>query len=534
MKYKKPNMKWAVFIPVLLSSIFLINATVKYQDINKKIRMFREILLRIESDYIEDVSTDMLMNDAIGSMVGNLDPHSAFLSPEQFSRLNQNFEGYHGIGITYDIIHNRITVMSVIKNGPSYKAGLLSGDRIVKINGINAVGLSREEAPAAIMGPKGTPVEVTIQRSGLPELKTITIIRDKVNLETIPYAFILSPNIGYIGITGFSSTTADELLTQMQQLLQSGMESLILDLRNNGGGYLQAAIDVVDPFLPAGNEIVYTKGRTSHSSGKAYSLKTPAFPLIPVIVLIDRISASAAEIVAGALQDWDRALIAGENSFGKGFVQSQYRFNDGSALLLTTSQYFTPSGRLIQRPYDPGNIESYFENIHNDSLRFLFKSDSSRPVYYTKILNRPIPGGGGISPDIYINPNKNEFAAVLNELAIAKEKYLYTWAEQFIRAKGNLTEMKETDFIREFSLHVADYRAFITYMRKNGFNLTSKDLLDNRDDFEFLIKQVLAQHLWGDETRYKIQLLRDQQLMDAVKYMPEAKNMLKRAYSARQ
>ncbi|MBN2415934.1 S41 family peptidase [bacterium] len=530
---KLPGKNKTALILIALFCAVSTGATLRYydsvRDIITTLKIFNEVFQRIQEDYVEETVGTELIQDAITGMISELDPHSRYLKPDYFSKFNQDYAGYSGIGITFDVIRNKITVMSVIPEGPSDRAGLMVGDRIVAINGESAVGLDKDEAPRYLMGPQGTKVTVGVDRAGFTQPREFTIIRDKVHVESIPYAFILRPGLGYIGIIRFSSTTGSELKKHLLDLTSKGMKELILDLRHNGGGYLDASAEVADRFLSKGKKIVYTKGRTSDSFREFYSSDELTFTDLPMIVMIDRFSASASEIVSGALQDWDRALVVGETSFGKGLVQSQYRFRDGSALFMTTARYYTPIGRQIQRPYDTMSLEDYYTQIVDDSLRRQWENDPARPTYTTKLLRRRVKGGGGITPDIFITAEPDTVSDVVRALVRHPQRLFFTFIEDYLNGNSKPT-ISLTSFLREYQPEPAMLQKFLGYIRETGFQISDQEYSASRRDIQYFLKQSLADQIWGDEARYKVQLLRDEQLIEALTYLPQAHRLLQAAY----
>ena len=494
-----------------------------------RIRLFSAILDKINTEYVEEKDAQELIDNAINGMVSNLDPHTTYLPPSYFERWNQDYEGYSGIGITFDIIRDKITIMSVINKGPSDQVGLMTGDRIVAIDGESAVGIKRDAVPLKLMGPKGTKVEVTIERSGWPIPKNYVITRDEIHVQSVPYIFMIQSGVGYIRIIRFSATTAQEVQEGLQKLESQGLKKLILDLRGNGGGYLEAAVETADHFLNGGKRIVYTKGRVRQSFREFFSTNGTTYPLLPVIVLIDRASASASEVLAGALQDWDRALIVGETSFGKGLVQSQYRFGDGSALLMTTARYYTPTGRLIQRSYDDKSFEEYYTEALSDSLRRLWEKDASRPTYKTQILRRKVLGGGGITPDIFLTASTSNLSEVAREIFFSPQRLLFTFAEDYVKSHPEL-KTDFNDFLKNYKPNANILRQFHGYIRELKHEITEKEFVQNREDIRFLLKRTIAEVLWGDEAQYKVYMLRDQELLESLAYLLQAEELLTRAY----
>lgn len=499
------------------------------REIYTKIQLFGTIVQAIREDYVEEKDTGELIETAIQGMVSNLDPHTAYLNREYFEQWSQRYEGYSGIGVTFDIVENKITVLSIIEDGPSDKVGLLAGDRIIAINEESAIGMKRDEVPLKLMGPKGTVVGVTVERWGWPEPRNFLITRDEVHVESIPYAFMIQPTVGYIGIVRFSSTTGNELKKHLENLENQGMKRLILDLRSNGGGYMEAAVQVADKFLPGGKRIVYTKGRAQRSFREYFSTNRDDHPFYPIIVLINRVSASASEIVAGALQDWDRALIVGETSFGKALVQTPYRFNDGSALLMTTGRYYTPNGRLIQRPYGDRTLQDYYTQISNDSLRRVLENDPSRPIFRTQILRRKVMGGGGITPDMFFKTESDTVSTVMRRILTYPNRLLFTFSEQYAQTHPELKQ-DFNHFLRNFQANGNVLQSFMNHIKSQGFKITNQEFITNRKDIQFYLKQYIADQIWGDEARFKVHLLRDRHLLEALNHLSAAEDLLSQAY----
>ncbi len=534
MKYPhKKQIKLTVisFISIVLLTGVSILAYDVGSTLYSQIELFSDILQKIELNYVDEKNPQELMQNAIRGMISALDPHTTYLTSEQFDQWSKQYEGYTGIGITYDVIRERITVMSVFSGGPSDKAGILIGDRIISIDGKSAVGIGREEAPLLLMGPKGTKVNLTIERKGLTDTKDIAVIRDEVHLNSIPYIFIIQPGVGYIRINRFTETTGEELEKGLDKLEAQGMKQLILDLRGNGGGYLEAAVQVVDKFLPGGRRIVYTKGRTQGSSHEFFSTNQNTHPLYPLIVIIDRISASASEIVAGALQDWDRALIIGETSFGKGLVQTQYLLKDGSSLLMTTARYYTPSNRLIQRPYDNISLEDYYREVTDDVARKEWENDPSRPIVKTQILKRNVYGGGGITPDIFLRSKPDTISIVVRNILSSPEKCFFTFIEDYMKDHSELVGKDYNQFLKNYTPNGNTLQMFLNHIRELGFQITNEEFVSNKKDIEFVLKQYIASKIWGDEASYKVQVMRDYQLLETLNHLSQSEDLLAQSYS---
>lgn len=397
-------------IRLLMLTIILVSlsATSFSQVSQQQMEKLQRALQFIEFAYIEELDDETLVEDAIRGMLKELDPHSRYLSADELRRANEPLEGsFEGIGIQFDLIQDTIIVVSPIPGGPSEKVGLMPGDKIVSINGEEAHGskVTNEYVQEKLRGERGTKVEVSVYRAGVPELLDFTITRDQIPIHSVDAAFMATPEIGYIKINRFARTTLREVREAIGELKSEGMTKLIVDLNYNSGGYLDVAIDLADEFLERDQLIVYTEG---HAAPKQEFKSTSRgnFKEGKVVVLINEGSASASEIFAGAIQDWDRGLIVGRRSFGKGLVQRPFELPDESAIRLTTAQYHTPTGRSIQKPYDEGT-EEYYDDLSNrlNSGELVSPENITFPdslEYKTKINGRSVYGGGGIMPDFFI------------------------------------------------------------------------------------------------------------------------------------
>lgn len=382
---------------------------------SQKLRMAE---FAISNLYVDKVDEDKLVEEAIIKMLAQLDPHSVYSDAEEVKKMNEPLVGnFDGIGVQFNMIEDTLFVIQPVGNGPSEKVGIQAGDRITAVNdtAIAGVKMSTEEIMSRLRGPKGTKVDLTIVRRGINEPLAFTVTRDKIPIYSLDANYMIQPKTGYIRINRFGATTAEEFSTAMKALQKEGMKDLILDLQGNGGGYLNAAIELSNEFLGQKELIVYTEGRTSQRS-EFFAKGTGNFRKGRLIVLVNEYSASASEIVSGAIQDWDRGLIVGRRSFGKGLVQRPIDLPDGSMIRLTVARYYTPSGRSIQKPYNianassgdgEANIDNYNhdlidrynrgEMISADSIHF---PDSLR--YKTQKLERTVYGGGGIMPDYFV------------------------------------------------------------------------------------------------------------------------------------
>ena len=378
----------------------------------------------INNLYVDSVDEQKLVEDAIRGMLDKLDPHSSYSTPKEVKELNEPLNGnFEGIGVQFNMLQDTLMVIQPVTNGPSEKVGIIAGDRIVSVNdtAIAGVNMSKEEIMKRLRGPKGTKVNLGIIRSGIKDRLNFTVVRDKIPMRSVDATYMIRPGIGLIRIGNFGAQTHDEFVESLEKLRSEGMINLILDLQENGGGYLKAAVDIADEFLQQGDMIVYTDGRTvprneykAHDGGK--------FTTGKVVVLVDGYTASAAEIVTGAIQDQDRGLVVGRRTFGKGLVQRPIDMPDGSMIRLTVAHYYTPSGRCIQKPYTKGDKQDYAMDMLNrlksgeltnaDSIHF---ADSLK--FETLREHRTVYGGGGIMPDYYVPLDTTIYTRFHRELA---------------------------------------------------------------------------------------------------------------------
>ncbi len=389
-----------IFLLLALSSV----AQVRQEQMEK----LQRAIQFIEYAYIEDLNDEDLVEQAIRGILRELDPHSAYLSADELRRANEPLEGsFEGIGIQFNIINDTIVVVSPIPGGPSEKVGLMPGDKIVEIDGETSYGskINNQYVQEKLRGERGSQVDIAIHRIGTESLLDFTITRDRIPIHSLDAAFMATPEIGYIKLNRFARTTMREYREATRKLQEQGMKHLILDLNYNSGGYLDVAIDLADQFLERDQLIVYTEGHTSPRQDFRSSFRGN-FKNGKLVILVNEGSASASEIVSGAIQDWDRGLLVGRRTFGKGLVQRPFELPDGSAIRLTTAQYLTPTGRSIQKPYDEG-IDKYYEDLRNrlSSGELVSPENITFPdslKFYTKNNQRAVFGGGGIMPDFFI------------------------------------------------------------------------------------------------------------------------------------
>ena len=512
----------------IVSGAFVVPALFpKAVNIYEKISVLNEIIFIVNENYVETPDWDNIMDGAFHGLLEKLDPHSAYIPREHFEPINERFQGkFEGIGIEFDILGGYITVISPIVGSPSDRAGLQPGDQIVKINGEDAFKITNQEVYNKLRGPKGTAVDITLRRPGMKETFEVHIIRDQIPIYSVTSAFMLDEKTGYIDLNRFSSSTSQEVREAVDRLVSEGMTQLVFDLRINSGGFLQQAVNVADYFITTRDTIVYTDGRKGDSKEVYLANPNVGYGDFAIIVLVNRWSASASEIVAGAIQDLDRGLIVGETSFGKGLVQRQWILKDDSALRVTIARYYTPSGRLIQRPYENG-AHLYYQELSNiDREARLDSLKEKRPKYTTR-SGRLVYGGGGITPDIYIsNPQQSE--AVL-KITRHPERLTFNWATEFASSRRGMWNSME-EFRQNFKLSDDILEEFILYLKDREADFEEQEL-DRGVDYDNLKRELTAQiaaAFWGREAYYQMDRAGDPQVMESVSYFDRAKDFLVR------
>jgi carboxyl-terminal processing protease len=417
-----------VVISALAGGFFGSGLMATKDEVDQQYRVFTSALTAIEREYVEDVPSDRLVYGAIDGMLHTLDPHSSFFDPKAYAQMRERQEGrYYGLGITIQVIDGDITVMSIFEGSPAYKKGLRRLDVIARIEGADAKGWTSDEAVRKLKGPKGTTVNISIRRRGYEGLIDMDVVRDEVNITTVRGTFMLDKDTGYVKLTEFSETSDRELGDALEALSAQGMKRLVLDLRDNPGGALDQAIRISNRFLPRGDLIVYTRGRVPNSDQDYRATEQSDYTHLPMVTLVNRNSASASEIVSGALQDHDRSLVVGETTFGKALVQSVYRISEGAGVAVTTGRYYTPSGRLIQRPWD-GTFDEYLTYTLRDQTGE--RPHQSAELKYTD-AGRKVYGGGGIEPDKFLVGSIEGFNPTRFGRQLFARQSFATFADQF-------------------------------------------------------------------------------------------------------
>lgn len=475
------------------------------RDPNLQLQKFNQFYKHLYTGYIDTVNMSKVVEDAIKDILSELDPHSSYYSPEEMVEVNESFDGkFSGIGVQISVLNDTLRVAGVITGGPSEKVGVLPNDRIISVNGESIVGLKQTESVKKLRGPKGSEANITVIRAGNPSPLVFRIIRDDISLNTIDAAYMPEPNIGYIRVNRFAHTTMKEFKEAFEKF--DNPEAFILDLRGNGGGLLDQSIDMANFFLPKGSVIVSTEGRTVPP--KSFSARREGNYLNgKVVVLIDDFSASASEIVSGALQDWDRAVIVGRRSFGKGLVQRQYPLLDGSAVNITVSKYLTPTGRAIQRPFEPGKGDDYYERfaerLAKDYTDTLDMDESQR--FKTLRLKKDVYEGAGIYPDYYVPVDTAGYTSYLGSLI--RNGVMHEFVNTYIDKNRN-TLLAQYKDVYEFRDNYTVSPAMLEELKELGVKrdipADEEQLAESRGLLNRRIKSLLAQNLWGDTAAYVI------------------------------
>jgi carboxyl-terminal processing protease len=504
----KSIIRLPIIISITLAAGMLIGSTFfsggkKLTDVAKGYAKFREVLLLVENNYVDSVNTEQLVDFSISKMLEKLDPHTAYFNTEEATAARSQLDsGFDGIGVEFNIYNDTVYVVTPLSGGPSETAGIQSGDRILNVNKevLSAPGVTNGQVYKMLRGKRGTKVTLTIERLGLKDKMNFEVVRDRIPTYSVDAAYMVDNEIGYIKVSRFSETTFDEFKSALSTLKSSGLKKLVLDLRGNPGGYMERATSMADEFISGDKLLVYTKGKDSRFDRKTRSHVQGGFEQGAVIVLVDEGSASASEILAGALQDHDRALIVGRRSYGKGLVQMPIKLSDGAELRLTISRYYTPSGRSIQKPYEMGKGEDYNQDLSHrydsgeffnaDSIKFdktkEYKTDGGRTVY----------GGGGIMPDVFVPRD-----------TLMNSKYLFElYAKNIIReyalryANENQKKLeKQTfdEFLKTFEMSEGMLGEMVKDASKAGIKLNEKELNRSKPIVRSQTKAIIGRYVWG-------------------------------------
>jgi peptidase, S41 family len=532
------------YFPTFLASLLLLLASASWsfaQSRNKdadidvtQIRKLQMAQLAVTQLYVDSVNQKKLVEDAIKGMLDKLDPHSSYSNPEETKKMNEPLEGnFEGIGVQFNILTDTLVVVQTIKKGPSEKVGILNGDRIISVDGraIAGVKMPQDSIVKLLRGPKGTKVRLGVVRRGAAGVLYFVVTRDKIPMNTVEATYMIAPGVGYIRFDRFGATTGDEVEKALQTLKKQGMKDLILDLQSNGGGYLGAAVDVASQFLRPGSLVVYTQGRNQPKQ----VLKAEGGGLFRqgrIVVLVDEFSASAAEIVTGALQDYDRALVVGRRTFGKGLVQRPIDLPDGSMIRLTTSHYYTPSGRCIQKPYEKGKKEEYAQDLeqrythgellHKDSIRL----DSSQ-VYHTLIDKRIVYGGGGVMPDVFVPIDTAQITKF--HIALRRNNLINEATLRYIdnHRKALRQQYKTFDqFEREFTVPQSLIDEIVAAGKAKKITpKDDKELAETIEDLRFSLKSIFINGLFESSDFYHFVNQKNNIVQEALKQLKTNPNI---------
>lgn len=524
--YKRKKLLAHVAITLCGTICLLTPALAQRDNVWEQSRKFTDILNIIKRNYVDTVNANNLTEQAIRGLLSTLDPHSVYLPPRAQRLENERFVGYAGIGIQFRLLNDSITVLSPTIGGPSDRLGIRCNDKIVKINNEPAVGIPTEEVPRKLRGHAGTKVSVLIKREGVKDLIPVTITRETVPNHSVDAGYIIpGTDVGYVYVNKFGANTAEDVRQSALALKAKGMKKMVLDLRWNGGGLLAQAYALADEFISAGKLIVFTKARSEELSERYVSTRGGVLENIPLVILINHASASASEIVAGAIQDLDRGLVVGETSFGKGLVQMPFLLPDSSALRLTIAHYYTPSGRCIQRPYDDKKkyfaLEGREDLSEGENLTHRGEKDSTRPKYKTS-SGRLVFGGGGIVPDYVVKPD------TLSKLRIAinRSPVLPELIESYILQKGNF--IKETynndiaAFLQNYQVDADMMEHFTALLTKNNIPWTKEDLQTEEVAVKRQIKAFITTYIWSTSVEFVAAYANNKELDRAVELFPEA------------
>jgi carboxyl-terminal processing protease len=531
-------------VAVLLVGTLLgmkLESSLSGNDTFEQLRKLKDAFIIINQQYVDEVSAAELSEEAIRGMLEALDPHSSYISRAELQDIQESYQGsFGGVGIYFEVLQDTARVISTISEGPSEKAGVLAGDRIVGINDSNAVGLTADQVREQLRGEIGTQVSMTVQRAATGRKQTLAVTRDRIPLYTVDAAYMYDAQTGYIRINRFAMTTYEEFMDAMQDLKSQGMQRLVLDMRSNPGGIMEGAIRIADELLGGNEMIVYTQGRDPGAAATFRSRRGGSFSTEPVIVLVNEYSASASEIVAGALQDHDRALIVGQRTFGKGLVQNQFPLPDGSVLQMTVARYYTPSGRLIQTPYEAGDQADYiaqkfkdYDAVNFDPVRYAGEMPDS--LTFRTANDRIVFGGGGILPDQIVARDTAAVLRIVNgnmlDAMFAREYF----ADNERQLRERWTD-RRTEFARDFQVTSAMWNAFIEHVEEAGITVADdpqaasvsngvvprQQLAQYRNHIETLIKGRIAQELYGGRAWFDVYKNIDPELNAAIQLWDRA------------
>lgn len=525
------NNKLKVWLPILFALVMVLGMMIGYQlrdktqggrflSLNKKSSL-QELVELIRTKYVDPVKTDSITQVTADELLSKLDPHSVYIPAKDLMEVNEELMGnFQGIGVEFQLFSDTVHVVTVMKGGPSEKAGVQVGDRFIKVDdsiAIAGVKIKPDKVRSVLRGPADSKVQVTVLRGGTE--KKITIQRGTIPVPTVDVSYMIEPGTGFIRINRFGEPTYEEFMQQLEKLQAQGMKQLILDLRGNGGGLLKEATDIADEFLDGDKLIVYTEGE--HVPKMEYRCKRDGlFEKGKLVVLVDETSASASEVLSGALQDWDRATIIGRRSFGKGLVQQQFQLSDGSAVRLTIARYFTPLGRNIQKPYNNGKSkyeEELVSRWHNGEL---VKADTVKPAgkSYKTPGGRMVYGGGGITPDVFVAYDTTKLDTALTSMYYKNTMNNFVY-RLYLRQQQQFNSLKTpNDLYKEFIPAEAEWQQLVAFAAKDSIRLAGASAKDRN----YLLQHVqlmMARQIWRTQGYYEVQNKTDKTVLRALEML---------------
>ncbi len=520
--------KMQVWLPVIFAVVMILGMLIGYQlkektagnrffSLNRRTSL-QELMELVKARYVDRISTDSINQLAASELLSHLDPHSVFIPADHLKEVNEELTGnFQGIGVEFQVFNDTLNVINVIKDGPSEAAGLQVGDRFIKVNDTTVIAgrqVSADNIRKLLRGERGTKVVIQVLRG--KELKDVVVTRGVIPVSSIDAAYIIAPKTGYLRINKFAGRTYEEFMQHMEKLQKQGMEQLILDLRGNGGGLMKEAVDIADEFLEGEKLIVYTEGE--HVPRYEYRTRRDGiFEKGKLEVLVDETSASASEVLAGALQDWDRATIIGRRSFGKGLVQQQYQLSDGSAVRLTIARYFSPLGRNIQKPYTKGKEqyeEELAERFHNGEV---LKGDTTRPKgkAYKTPAGRIVYGGGGITPDIFVPFDTTRIESNVLQLYYKNTlvKFVYNYYIENPAVFKNIGSPAQLS--SRFNPGEKEWINLVSFARKDSVELGTVPMKDRKQLLQ-RIQGLMARQIWRNEGYYEVVNRQDSTVLQAI------------------
>jgi len=514
----------AILLSALAGGVFGRSALATEDRLPDHYKTFTAALSAIQANYADKVESDRLVYGAINGMLQTLDPHSSFMDPKSYAQMRERQEGrYYGLGLTIVAVDGDITVVRVFEGSPAYGKGIRRGDVIARIENDDAKGWTSDQAVRRLKGPKGTYVSIGVRRKGLDDLIPMDVMRDEITIPAVTAHFMIDPQTGYVRIDDFAEHTEQELTASLEEMQKKGMKRLVLDLRNNPGGQLDQAIRMVNTFVPRGSMIVYTDGRVPNSDQEYRATENGEFLTIPMIVMVNRNSASASEIVTGALQDYDRALVVGETTFGKALVQSVYRVSQGAGLALTTARYFTPSGCMIQRPWD-GSFDEYLTYTLRDQSE---RQHTPEQLKYTA-GGRKVYSGGGIEPDRRFDGPVEGFNPGSFGRSLYTRQLFANYAEQFTAegdtragAQGKNRKVVRKDFVVDDAM-LADFKKFVTDRK---FVIDEAAFTKDKEFIRAMIRYDIDVALFSAAVARQRLIVDDPQAQYALSLFPEAEKL---------